>query len=117
MELKHKFLLPNAMPYCITEDRDGNKWIGTKGNGLFYFAAINGEYKGFQQVPLDTENILSKNIYSLLIDSKKRLWVGTFASGLLFSEQSTVDSVFFQKDPEFYRSLYDEYLGCRQQWN
>ena len=57
--------LPSNTVYAITQDQDGNLWVGTRG-GLSRF---DGER--FQTV------IADKRITSLAVDRDKRLWVGT----------------------------------------
>ncbi|GAB4486574.1 MAG: hypothetical protein OHK0045_05990 [Raineya sp.] len=64
--------LPSEYALSASEDKQGNIWIATLG-GLLRYSPQNkkfillGEEKG----------IASSNIYSVLVDSKNRVWLGT----------------------------------------
>ncbi|WP_242203535.1 hybrid sensor histidine kinase/response regulator transcription factor [Aestuariivivens insulae] len=80
----HNLLDKNSLGYnivgAITEDDLGNLYVGTEGGGLYHFNRSNHNFspiKSFSGKPL---NIYT--IKSLLYDSKKRLWIGTYLDGL-----------------------------------
>lgn len=58
--------------YCILRDHEGNLWEGTKGGGLL----CNEE---------QVEDVNAKEVFSLMQDSKKRVWIGCFGEGLLYN--------------------------------
>jgi len=64
---------------CFTEDNDGNIYIGTNGRGLFKY---NTKQNTYTTVNYDNSSNINKTIVSLLFDSKKRLWIGTYMDGL-----------------------------------
>lgn len=68
--------------YCsaITEDLEGNIWIGTLGNQIAKFNSIN---ETFQNYPIDkgTANEIS-DTYSAITDSKNNIWFGTTNHGI-----------------------------------
>jgi signal transduction histidine kinase/ligand-binding sensor domain-containing protein len=68
MQFDANFGLP-GVPYCILADRYGMLWIGT-GNGIAKYDAESLEIYGADQ------GLNSKTIFSMLIDSKGRLWIG-----------------------------------------
>jgi signal transduction histidine kinase/ligand-binding sensor domain-containing protein/CheY-like chemotaxis protein/AraC-like DNA-binding protein len=74
-----------GMVYAMDEDSKGNIYLGTKGNGLFVLSR-NGLYdfevKHFKHDSNNSTTISSNNIYSILEDSKKRIWIGTYDGGL-----------------------------------
>ncbi len=91
--------LPNATVNTITEDRDGEIWIGTNhgpaviynppaifdGNGSFDAQQILLEQEGVIQLLLETEVITE-----ILIDGGNRKWFATLSGGLfLMSEDGT----------------------------
>jgi hypothetical protein len=42
-------LIPHRRPMCITEDKEGNLWVGTEGDGIVRFNAKGREYHGREQ--------------------------------------------------------------------
>lgn len=64
---------------CIYIDKAGNRWFGTHGGGLYKISSDNSK-------PVQ-ERCPLKRITSVLIDSKDRLWVGSF-EGIAYREGS-----------------------------
>ena len=59
------------------------------GNGLIWIGTFDGlqRYDGYgsriyRNIPNEPHSIPSNNISSLLVDRKKRLWIGTYESGI-----------------------------------
>ncbi|MDO9373283.1 MAG: two-component regulator propeller domain-containing protein [Ferruginibacter sp.] len=73
--------------YTLLQDRRGDMWLGTKGNGLFKAIAVDSnalkyrltQYRAARNNPY---SLSSDAIYSLLEDNNGRIWVGTFENGL-----------------------------------
>jgi ligand-binding sensor domain-containing protein/signal transduction histidine kinase len=60
----------------IIEDREGNLWIGTQGDGLY-------RIKDGRQTRFDRRNGLSNDsVRSLYVDDEGVLWIGTYGGGL-----------------------------------
>jgi len=70
--------------YSIFEDRDGNIWLGTKGDGLIRLKQEGDDYslKVFRHDPADRTSLSSDNIYSIEQDHDGRIWIGTYGGGL-----------------------------------
>jgi signal transduction histidine kinase/ligand-binding sensor domain-containing protein/DNA-binding response OmpR family regulator len=88
-----KDLFINAPPeglagvYSILQDRRGNIWLGTKGNGLFKATPVNKEGTKYSLTHFlpdkNNPNSLPCNeIYALLEDNKGSIWMGAFDGGL-----------------------------------
>ena len=62
--------LPNARILCITQDRDGNIWLGTEGGAIKYDGVNFQNYTKSNGIASD----FVKTIYQ---DKNGRLWLGT----------------------------------------
>jgi signal transduction histidine kinase/DNA-binding response OmpR family regulator/ligand-binding sensor domain-containing protein len=63
----------------VVRDEKGYVWLGTA-NGLERYDGYS--FKDYRHIPEIPHSLSSNAIWSLLIDRKKRLWVGTFETGL-----------------------------------
>jgi signal transduction histidine kinase/ligand-binding sensor domain-containing protein/CheY-like chemotaxis protein len=68
---------------AIAEDRDGRLWIG--GHGLKSVGPTSGGT--FQLHPADDDTQIGY-VTSVLVDSKDRIWIGTFDHGLFLFDES-----------------------------
>jgi len=73
--------------YNIYESKDHTIWIGTKGRGLLEAVPLANDpmhYRVIRHVnnPQNANSISNNMIYSILEDSKGRIWIGTFGGGL-----------------------------------
>lgn len=62
--------------YAITEDLDGNIWIGT-GNGLNLYNPDEKNFIRFKRSKEDPHSLAGNIVYSLFTDRLGSLWVGT----------------------------------------
>ena len=82
--------------YHIMEDRKGNLWFSTKGNGLVKAEQTNSNTGySFTRYVYDEKNpssISGDDVYYTFEDSRNRIWVGLFGGGLnlLTSEKGKV---------------------------
>ncbi|MBD1261955.1 response regulator [Maribacter polysiphoniae] len=81
--LKKPSLLPGEGVYAILEDKDANKWISTS-SGLYVSTAL-GELKRITNTSIGT-SLDNKIIYSLMLDSKNRIWLGTLNGRIAYLE-------------------------------
>lgn len=80
----HNKSLPNNDIWDIALGHNGEVWIGTLGSGLSLFNEKSGEFTNYS-LDEEGENTLKDGfISSLLVDSKNRLWIGTYLSGLYY---------------------------------
>jgi len=75
----------NYKIYTFKEDFSGNIWIGTKDGGLFLLSKKNEKKYNIRHFVNEPENIYSlsdDNVYSIIQDSRNRIWIGTHGGGL-----------------------------------
>jgi PAS domain S-box-containing protein len=63
---------------AIVEDRDGTLWVATS-RGLLHLDATGKVIERLHHNPLDPETLINDNVWSLTIDERRALWVGTYA--------------------------------------
>lgn len=76
---------PFGRIYVIMQDRFGAFWLGTRGNGLFHMSKDEKgrlRFKRYVHDPDDPFSISANDIYSILTDSKGRMWIGTYGGGV-----------------------------------
>ena len=81
--------------YSIFEDHDRNIWLGTKQDGLFHLRPIHeNAYRVSQFLPDESNlySISSNSVYTIIQDSNKRIWVGTFGGGINLIDATSADS-------------------------
>ena len=67
---------------CIVEDKEGDLWIGTSGNGLLRYDRETGEYVRYR-AGRESENAISGDVViSMAKDLDGKLWLGTYMEGL-----------------------------------
>ena len=78
----HQQVIKNANklnePWCITEDKNRNIWIGTLYSGLIYYNREKGEYFHFEFDPANDYSIAHNGILDVYVDSHNILWIGTY---------------------------------------
>jgi ligand-binding sensor domain-containing protein len=79
--------LPTPDVRCITQDYEGNIWIGTDGQGIQMFA-------GDQIVGYTTESGMSSNlVLSITEDHAKRMYLSTYDGGINVLAGDSVESI------------------------
>lgn len=76
-EFEKEGLLPDLTVYSITEDNQGNLWIGTK-NGAVKFNPTTGA----SQLYTTSDGLGGNNIYRIFIDSKNQIWFAALGGNL-----------------------------------
>lgn len=78
--------LPHNTVFCLTQDKQGFVWAGTK-DGLVRFDGY--ECRVFRQSGSGMSSFQGKSVHAILEDSKGNLWVGTQTEGLNLREVNT----------------------------
>lgn len=70
--------------YTIFEDRDGNIWLGTKGDGVVRMTPSGNDWicKRFKADGHYRNSLSSNNVYSITQDKDGRIWIGTYGGAL-----------------------------------
>ncbi|NDV83625.1 two-component regulator propeller domain-containing protein [Bacteroides sp. 51] len=97
-ELEYYYHLDNARISCITEDQDGNLYVGTMNNGLYM---IDSNKKWLNYLP-------KKDISCIYEDSKKNIWVGTKDDGLFRLDRNGGQII----DEPYKNKLSSNYIRC-----
>ena len=71
---------------AVAQTRDGYLWVGTY-SGLY-------RYDGVRFEPVESNGLI-KNVMTLFVDSKDRLWVGTNDSGAICNDHKTATTVLY----------------------
>jgi signal transduction histidine kinase/ligand-binding sensor domain-containing protein/DNA-binding response OmpR family regulator len=79
---KSNVLLTNGDFRSMVEDKSGKLWLGMYGDGVYSLDPQTGDFKR-HFYKSEEENLLKSNIvFSLALDHKNRLWIGTSNGGL-----------------------------------
>ncbi|MBP1614830.1 MAG: todS 25 [Bacteroidetes bacterium] len=84
--------------YCFMEDDQGAIWMGSKRNGIFRLKKERKDRFKVQRFAHEENNPYSlshNSIYSILQDSRKRIWIGTYGGGLNLLEETQKGKVRF----------------------
>ena len=82
--------------YDIAEDSRGDLWIGTTGWGINHFDPITEKFSEYRASPSDPNSLIHDHIMSLYVDTRDRVWVGTFDGlSIITPSSSDRDSLTF----------------------
>jgi signal transduction histidine kinase/DNA-binding response OmpR family regulator/ligand-binding sensor domain-containing protein len=105
--------------YHIMEDRSGNIWFSTKGDGLV-IAEVNpdqpGKYtlKRYTYNETDPNSISGNDVYYTYEDSKGRVWVALFGGGLNLATRKNGQMSFLNSYNSFANyPKYGQYMEVR----
>ncbi len=89
----------------LTEDKQGEIWAGTFGNGIYIINSNTGKIKRIKNKP-GTQNTLSNDfIHSIRISRGGNVWIGTGAGGLDKFNPLNGSFTHFKHDPKNDQSI------------
>jgi signal transduction histidine kinase/ligand-binding sensor domain-containing protein/CheY-like chemotaxis protein/AraC-like DNA-binding protein len=100
---------------AIVRGADGRLWIGTQENGLSCLTGYDSKtrpvFKNYLPAYGVKGALQNERVSSLLVDSKKRLWIGTYKGLHLYDPGSDKFQVFSQSDDRA-KSLSNNTILC-----
>lgn len=99
-KLEYYYSLDSTRISCITEDHEGNLYVGTMNKGLYM---IDSNKKWLNYLP-------DKDITCIYEDSKKNIWIGTKDDGLFRLDRNGVQINY--KDGHYKNRLSSNYIRC-----
>ncbi len=99
----------------IVKDSSGRIWIGTQESGLSYISGFDKKnqpvFKNYLPAYGVKGALQNERVSCLLVDSKKRLWVGTYKGLHLYQPSTDQFRVFMQTDT-FKQSISNNTILC-----
>ncbi len=95
---------PIGRVYAITQDHNGDFWLGTRGNGLFKMLKNKQgkfRFERYAHDPADSFSISSNNVFDMLVDSKGRIWIATYGGGVNLIEERDGKTTFLSANNYF----------------
>ena len=94
---------------CFQEDRNGNLWLGFDGKGLACYDSKQINYKLFNT---HNSNIPSNLIIGSYLDSKGKMWFGSYGGGIFYEQNGTFFPFEQILEPiEYVRHIADDKYG------
>ncbi|HNS50228.1 MAG TPA: two-component regulator propeller domain-containing protein [Anaerolineae bacterium] len=87
---------PNV--FSFLEDSSGSLWVAATG-GLGRYDSASDSFEYLANDPSDPASLSDSNLTSLHLDSRGRIWVGTFAGGLNLFDPATQSFVRYRHNP------------------
>jgi ligand-binding sensor domain-containing protein len=89
----------NTIP-TITEDHEGNLWIGTSRNGVYIYDFNKKSFKEFRHDEKNKSSLSDNNIRCIIKDHKSQMWIATYGGGLNLYQRETDNFTSYVNDPD-----------------
>lgn len=91
------YYMNGGIPFSMAEDTLGYKWVATKGEGLFIFPSKGmGTPQNIHLHSRTKQSSSSDNVFTVLRDTRNRMWISTFGGGLHLGERKSNQLSFMQ---------------------
>jgi signal transduction histidine kinase len=87
-----------AWKIMVYEDREGNVWVGSSGDGLDRYDPVSGEWVRYAEDPEDTTSLSNNFVETIHEDSSGTLWLGTGGGLNRFDHNTGTFTHFRTKD-------------------
>ena len=94
----------------LTEDKDGNIWYGTFGDGLFKINPETNDYLLYTNNPADPLSLSENAINCIYEDRSGVIWCGTFGAGISILDPQANKFNLFKHDPFNRNSLASSFI-------
>jgi len=82
----------------LLEDKQGNIWVGSSGDGVERFNPSTGEWQLFQHDSSDASSLSNEFVESILEDKSGKLWYATGGGLNRFDPETETFTSYWQKD-------------------
>jgi|GEM_PF-704026 len=103
-QANNPYSLSHNLVTTITEDLEGNIWIGTQGGGLNRLNRMAENFYHHYHGNPDRQSINDNSVWAILKDSRKNLWIGT-KEGLNKLDHKTQTFTYYRNDPKNRNSI------------
>jgi len=93
--------LPSNEVLCLTEDLDGEIWVGTReGIAVFYspFDVLGDNFSDARQILVEQDGVFQflldgQSVSAVAVDGANRKWISTFGSGVFLMSEDGTDQI------------------------
>lgn len=82
---------------AVLKDPMGNTWVGTDGAGIYVYNSAGALQHHFYYNPSKPSSLSNDAILCMYLDSKDRIWIGSFRGGLSLYQPATQTFKHFQE--------------------
>lgn len=89
----------------IMQDRKGNIWVGTFGNGIYLIDPVTLNVKGIRRERGNSNSLSNDFVHTIFETSDGMIWIGTGAGGLNRYDPNNHSFLHYRHDPENPKSV------------
>jgi len=77
----------HAITIDIDEDKEGNLWLASQGEGLWLYNSKSRKLKNYRAADGDDTTLPDNQVNCCMIDQSGKMWIGTFAGLCVYDKQ------------------------------